>query len=82
MIPDFPGRVALVEFLKALLVLEGVHALPETGAFMCQQRTLVNQSLKRLPHQLVPWIDIAEDFSPKHEEASLIQISERLNGET
>ena len=56
----------LVEFFKTLLIFESVHALPEACAFVCKQGSIVNQPLKRLPHQLVSWIDIPEDIVSKH----------------
>ena len=70
-IPDSPGRVALIEFLEALLVLECVHALPEALGAVCQQGALFDQSLKRLPNQLLPRADVAKDFVTENEEAAV-----------
>ena len=71
MLPDFPRRRALVQLLEALLVLERVHALPETGALVGQQGLLLNQPLKGLPHQFLARLQIAEDLLAHHEEATV-----------
>src|SRR5258708_37392123 len=69
--PDLPRCVTLVELLQALLVLERIHALPETPGSMRQQGALVDQPLERRAHQLVAGLHIVEDLLAEHEEAAV-----------
>src|SRR5229473_622921 len=69
--PDFPWRRALVQVLEALLVLESVHALPESRVLVGQQGLLFNQALKRPWQQIVARVNITEDFVAHGEETTV-----------
>ena len=70
-LPDFPRRGALVQFLKTLLILKRIHALPEAGVLIRQQGLLLDQPLKWLPHQFFARLDVAKDLVAQNEEAAV-----------
>src|SRR6266849_4874871 len=69
--PNLPRCCPLVQILEALFILERVHTLPETRVFIRKQGLLLDQALKWLPHQFVPWMDITKNLVAQHEEAPI-----------
>jgi hypothetical protein len=57
-IPHLPRRNTLVQLPESLLVLEGVHTLPEATVVVSQQGLLLNQSLNGLSNQLLAGLDM------------------------
>jgi len=70
-VPHLPRRNTQVQLLESLLVLEGVHTLPEAAVLVSQQGLLLNQSLKGLSNQLLAGLDTAEIAPTHHEEAAV-----------
>src|SRR5581483_2506547 len=70
-IPNFPRRCGLVKLLQSLLVLERVHALPETGMLISQQSLFLNQALKGFPYQFFTRPNMTEYFVAHDEEPTV-----------
>src|SRR6266481_1190748 len=70
--PDFPrscsSRAKALEFL---LVLEGVHAGPETVIGIADQLFLLQQSLKWFPNKFFFFLYVIENLFLKNEESAV-----------
>ena len=71
MIPHLPRRNTLVQLLESLLVLEGVHTLPEAAVLVSQQGLLLDKSLKGRSNQLFAGVYMAE-LLPTHDEEAAV----------